>query len=79
MKFSRIRLPSLILVQGVVALLLLDVTRGEAPPMTDYDFWKTDSGEKTRHPAPCSVCDEMFHDDELADGLCSKCEKEGEE
>jgi len=61
-------------------MLLLDAMQGGAPllgdPMTDYDYWKTDDGEKTSHPAPCSVCGEMFHDDELADGVCSKCEKE---
>ena len=76
MKFSKIRPPLLILVHRVVAMLLLDVMQGGAPlpgdPMTDYDYWKTDSGEKTRPPAPCSVCGEMFHDDELACGVCSK-------
>lgn len=60
-------------------MLLLDVRQGGAPfpggPVTDYDSWKLDNGEKTRDPAPCSVCDEMFHDDELNSGVCSKCEE----
>ena len=80
---SKTCLPSLILVCRVVAALLLDVTRGEAPflgaPMTDYDNWKLDSGEKPSRVTKCARCEDNFFDDELADGVCEKCEKEGEE
>lgn len=47
--------------------------------MTDYDNWKLDSGEKPSRVTKCARCEDNFFDDELADGVCEKCEKEGEE
>ena len=39
--------------------------------MTDYDFWKTDSGEKTRHPEACGE-EEDLGDSRL--NLCRGCQ-----